>query len=492
MNSQNKINSKLKNLSRNLINPKKLKDEMRSLTQSKSSSFLKGNLNQSIKKISNKPSIPESMLQKDQKSPMKNQLSNSFYVNMSEDTTFCYAITSGKMTPIDYNSKIEMNDTHSIKFDVTKDHFSNPLGSTGYNSFPKQQNEQNIINNSNQAVIYKNDSHKNDIICSDNIEVKISTIERNKEIDNFFNNENTDIQKKYFSKEGFNNIYNKLEVKDENKISNKDGTIPIKDESRPVATANQEPIWHRLFVKKKKKHEDPTRNNMSTQRGNSLNSSMTSKSVQILNKSQELYEKGMDIIKKKNLIHQDKKQQTNNEYKKYTFKPDISLTMNSYGINEKFEKINKEQSTTFFRKNQIWKNNLNKRNEMIYEYQEQEKMNVCTFSPEIDQRPAKNDVEFINKNIQQIYSYINNRRDFLKRKEQDRNYAERKLFILSQSQTPQSRNRITTPKEFNLNKSKSRKNISNKGIFAHNINALAEMRSKLNTRSFFEESSTGN
>ena len=173
-------------------------------------------------------------------------------------------------------------------------------------------------------------------------------------------------------------------------------------------------------------------------------------------KSNELYIKGLQDLKRKEQTYNENLQKKEEEYKKYTFKPKITKNYSSSGSGMKIEtkkRINKED---IYKKNKEWKKRVENENITKKKKYDEMENKKYTFKPEINQLNMQNDVPFIMKNIQQMNEYVNKRRKILEQKKEEENYKKRKLGLNAVNYNVKT----TIPKEFDLKTEK--RNKSNK------------------------------
>jgi hypothetical protein len=215
------------------------------------------------------------------------------------------------------------------------------------------------------------------------------------------------------------------------------------------------------------------------------------------NRIGELYSRGLENMKKREIIHNKKKTNESEEFKNYSYKPK-SFTNNSPIVNNK--KSNKtpikgdtktsndeESRSNFYDKNMYWKKHVQMRNEKMHQNFENELQKVYTFKPAIQKGISPNDEKFINKNLGQIEDYVNKRRNSLQKQKEDDEFK-RKRFVSGENY----KGKMTVPKEFNLHTNsrsrskdgnRSRENTCSRNNSPLNVNII---RDKLKTNDFFE------
>jgi hypothetical protein len=277
---------------------------------------------------------------------------------------------------------------------------------------------------------------------------------------------------------------------------------------------NLTPSKERLLSKKSKKcHKDNCPCSLSH-----VNTSFLSQDYRTLevNKSrsrspsarlEDLYLKGLEKMKKREIKSQEKKIKDGQEYRRYSYRPSI----NEYSPNHIGREIKKPQSKNnmresndshsspkrqFYDKTTHWQRNVSSRKEKTKQIIEKEMKTIYTFKPKITKTMMPNDEKFIVEHLDQIEDYVSRRRGMLQKKKEEENYLKKK-FVTGENY----KCKATVPKEFHFQtdmrgKSYSRENsCENKTRHNHNrahrtpsqIN-LKMMRDQLKTNDFFQKS----
>ena len=275
-------------------------------------------------------------------------------------------------------------------------------------------------------------------------EERLYYAEKNDTNDNIYN------RKRTLSRDNINyNNYNKTKFTYHPKINKKSLLIASKLEPSTLRLnrkknnfSNQDEDktvidYYTNLFKDKTNYKRKINNNISPSCGN--------------DKSNELYLKGMEDIKRKEQNYNENKHKKEEEYKKYPFKPKITKN-NSVGrltIN-KNKKVN---NNDIYKKNKEWKKRLENENiSKKKKYDEIEKKKY-TFKPEIKHLNIQNDIPFIMKNIQQMNDYVNRRRKNIEQKKEEEFYRNKKLGHNAMNYNV----RTTIPKEFDLKTEKRSK-----------------------------------
>jgi hypothetical protein len=260
------------------------------------------------------------------------------------------------------------------------------------------------------------------------------------------------------------------------------------------------PAKERLLVKKKRSKSKDSGNlnisylNASRSFPNTPSRSPTrSPSRSPTNRTIELYSHGLENMKKREIMHSQKKVNDGNEYKNYAYKPVINSNspVSSGRIPAKSKdplQNNEAEKAQFYQKTVHWKKNVDGRKEKMRIYQQGEMGNICTFKPQICRDMMPNDEKFIVKRLSQIEDYVNKRRGVIQKKKDEEVYLKKK-FVSGENY----KGKMTIPKEFNLktdirgrNKSKEggpcRDHHEHRSLSPSHVNL---MRQKLKTDEFF-------
>ena len=168
-------------------------------------------------------------------------------------------------------------------------------------------------------------------------------------------------------------------------------------------------------------------------------------------KSNELYMKGIQDMKRKAQIYYENQVRKDQEYKNYPFKPKITknYSSSSLRINDK-KKMMKDD---FYKKNKEWKKRIENENISKKKRYDEIEIKKYTFKPEINQLNIPNDVPFIMQNLQQMNEYVNKRRKVLEQKKEEEKYKNQKLGGNAINYNV----RTTIPKKFDLKTEKRSK-----------------------------------
>ena len=158
-----------------------------------------------------------------------------------------------------------------------------------------------------------------------------------------------------------------------------------------------------------------------------------------INKKHSLYDRGMEGLKKKEIIYQENIIQRNNEYKKFPYRPNASNTCKIYlrkgdyknnSRSLEFGSISLEQlNNDMYSKQVEWKNKKDEFNAKKKKNEEELYISQnCTFRPDISHEYIKDDEKMIKRNLSDINNYILKRRKIISNKKEKpftlRNYKD--------------------------------------------------------------------
>jgi hypothetical protein len=139
-----------------------------------------------------------------------------------------------------------------------------------------------------------------------------------------------------------------------------------------------------------------------------------------------LYDRGMENLKKKELIYQENIIRRNDEYKKFPYKPNALNTCKIYrrkgdhGNSSSFDcaSISLEQlNNDMYSKQVEWKNKKDEFNAKKKQFEEELYISQnCTFKPDISHEYIKDDEKMIKRNLSDINNYILKRRKMISNK----------------------------------------------------------------------------
>lgn len=202
----------------------------------------------------------------------------------------------------------------------------------------------------------------------------------------------------------------------------------------------------------------------------------------------DLYNQGIENMKKREIVHKQKKSKDAEEFKNYAYKPAINTRSNLLSgrkvIKSNDNNINPRGDV--YDKNINWKNSVNFKNEKMRQNKSNDMKKIYTFQPNIKKEYIPNDEKFISKRLDQIESYVNKRRENLQKKKQEEEFV-RKRFTHGENY----KCKMTIPKEFNFKtnergRTKSREKerlLEYRSTSPANVKVL---RDKLKTRDFFD------
>ena len=139
-----------------------------------------------------------------------------------------------------------------------------------------------------------------------------------------------------------------------------------------------------------------------------------------------LYNKGLESLKKRELQYQENCRKKNEEYKNYSYSPNISTNKKNKNKkrvkNIKKQLIKKIEKNDLYKKQIEWKKKKNIENSKKKLVQEDFYVkHFCTFKPKILTEKMKDNVQLIKRNLKTSNSYIEKRRKQIKQEQQKLN-----------------------------------------------------------------------
>jgi hypothetical protein len=203
-------------------------------------------------------------------------------------------------------------------------------------------------------------------------------------------------------------------------------------------------------------------------KSNDLNASSVSN---VSNKSRKsnpeyilkLYQTGVSKFKNRQKVYNDKKSRDSEEYKNFSYKPEL------------YSKPDISQNKEFHERAYNWRKNVDHRIDKNRRNIEELRNSGVTFKPKINKEILKNDQKFINKRLSQIEDYVIRRRNSLSKQKEEEDYKKNK-FASGVNYT----NKPTVHKEFKFSELSSRDNSRNKPI--------SDMRKQTNTIDYYVKS----
>lgn len=256
-------------------------------------------------------------------------------------------------------------------------------------------------------------------------------------------------------------------------------------DAKSLKIANQlEPSSSRLLKKKKRYKPNESKESFYTV---SPSPSATRTNRENIKRLNELYEKGMENMYKREKMYQEQKMKEEEEYKKYSFQPTItknSPIIDSNSVIRSTPKSSKGASDEMYKKQCEWKKKLENENIKKRERMENIKNRDCTFKPEISHLNIKNDEKFIMRNIEQMNDYVNKRREVIQKNKEYEEYKNRRL-----GKNVNFTIKPTIPKTFEFNTEKRSHSRSKSGSKRRNdnLNNINPKRTELKTYNFFND-----
>ena len=241
-------------------------------------------------------------------------------------------------------------------------------------------------------------------------------------------------------------------------------SLPIKSKERLESLSkNEEMRKKEILDEKNKKKEEKNKKNKSTNL------------IKENKRCNYLYIKAMESIKKKeNLCRKEEKKKIN-LYKNYSFQPIINKNYLNKNI------IKSKSCYDVYTRNNIWKTNVTNKNLKLKEFNTKKEQSNYTFSPRINESIMDIDSSFIQSNISEYISFINQ----FNEKEKKKLYEKKQVYINFNTRNPK-KILIGFEDEKCMNsiidKSKLSKTKANSSI-----NEIEKYRNILKTSNFFTD-----
>ena len=315
----------------------------------------------------------------------------------------------------------------------------------------------------------------------------------------YYNNNNN-------NNESNDNIYYKKRTLSKDNLN----TFKPKLNKNSLKIANKlEPASQRLIKNKKRKNNNENyynkckeiynniynnNNNFNynfTNRSNSI-SPKNSKSKESIKHCNELYNKGIENMQKKEKNYKQKLINKQEEYKKFSYKPNINKNspLIEKNITKKNSSVdnnnNNNKKTDIYTKQCEWKKKLQNENKRKKEIYEKNNFKDCTFKPNISQLNIQNDEKFIMKNLQQMNDYVNKRRENIKKQKEYEEYKNKRLGKISNHSL-----KPTIPKEFEF-QTRERSHSKNKNKFEDRKNNYTFFNYNYNNNNFHDFNNNNN
>ena len=186
-----------------------------------------------------------------------------------------------------------------------------------------------------------------------------------------------------------------------------------------------------------------------------------SKNKSIYEKMNNLYKRGIEQRQKKEKKISENKKRKEEEYKQYSYKPNVNKILPYNSTKNKIKKnlnivISRSKSKNnnskrefqkynIYEKNYEWKKKIEKENIKKKKLKEETIQKLCTFRPLLEEKTLeKPSKKYLDKVSEQINSYVLKRRQNIKYKKSEENYRKKKFFVAGEGYTP----RCTIPKEY--------------------------------------------
>ena len=291
-----------------------------------------------------------------------------------------------------------------------------------------------------------------------------------------------------------NNFYKKKEISKDNSYDQLDYKPKLNKKSLQIAN-KLEPSSQRLMKKKKKFTDDKNKNKniyKNIYQNHSRSNSISPSDKEYLKRCNELYNKGIENMMKREQIYKETKIKKEEEYKNYSFKPKITKNSPVVEKNTIIKSTSpsgkKNIMSDLYKKQFEWKKKLENENIKKKEKIDNQTKLDCTFKPEITHLKIQNDEKFIMKNIKQMNDYVNRRREVIEKQKEYEKYKRKRLG----EDVSSFECRPTIPRKFELKteeRSRSHSKDNNYHERKNSVNRIIKdintEREEMNTFGFF-------
>ena len=244
-------------------------------------------------------------------------------------------------------------------------------------------------------------------------------------------------------------------------------SLPIKSKERLESLSKNEEMRKKEILDERKIKEE--------NKNNKYNIIKSSQLIKENKRCSYLYLKAMESIKKKEDLYRKEEKKKKNLYKNYSFQPIINKNYLNKNI------IKSKSCYDVYTRNNIWKTNVTNKNLKLKEFNIKKEQSNYTFSPRINESIMDIDSSFIQSNISEYISFINQ----FNEKEKKKLYEKKQVYINFNTRNPK-KILIGFEDEKCMNsiidKSKLSKTKANSSI-----NEIEKYRNILKTSNFFTD-----
>ena len=244
-------------------------------------------------------------------------------------------------------------------------------------------------------------------------------------------------------------------------------SLPIKSKERLESLSKNEEMRKKEILDERKIKEE--------NKNNKYNIIKSSQLIKENKRCSYLYLKAMESIKKKEDLYRKEEKKKKNLYKNYSFQPIINKNFSNKNI------IKSKSFSDIYTRNKIWKTNVTNKTLKLKEYNKKKDQSNYTFSPRINESIMDIDSSFIQSNITEYISFINQYNE----KEKKKLYEKKQAYINFNTRNPK-KILIGFEDEKSMNLIMDKTKI-NKTKASSSINEIEKQRNILKTSNFFTD-----
>ena len=244
-------------------------------------------------------------------------------------------------------------------------------------------------------------------------------------------------------------------------------SLPIKSKERLESLSKNEEMRKKEILDERKIKEE--------NKNNKYNIIKSSQLIKENKRCSYLYLKAMESIKKKEDLYRKEEKKKKNLYKNYSFQPIINKNFSNKNI------IKSKSFSDIYTRNKIWKTNVTNKTLKLKEYNKKKDQSNYTFSPRINESIMDIDSSFIQSNISEYISFINQ----FNEKEKKKLYEKKRSYINFNTRNPK-KILIGFEDEKSMNLIMDKTKI-NKTKASSSINEIEKQRNILKTSNFFTD-----
>ncbi len=244
-------------------------------------------------------------------------------------------------------------------------------------------------------------------------------------------------------------------------------SLPIKSKERLESLSKNEEMRKKEILDERKIKEE--------NKNNKYNIIKSSQLIKENKRCSYLYLKAMESIKKKEDLYRKEEKKKKNLYKNYSFQPMTNKNFSNKNI------IKSKSFSDIYTRNKIWKTNVTNKTLKLKEYNKKKDQSNYTFSPRINESIMDIDSSFIQSNITEYISFINQYNE----KEKKKLYEKKQAYINFNTRNPK-KILIGFEDEKSMNLIMDKTKI-NKTKASSSINEIEKQRNILKTSNFFTD-----